>query len=68
MHCPEYTKLSEALEGRRKAYAYIRLNETRVNMSKRHYEELVKEAHTAMTTAMKDLGWHAMKCSACKGS
>ena len=66
MRCPEHIRLSEMVESRRKAYAFIRLNEGKVRMSKQRYEELVKEGYAAMTAAMKDLGWHALRCSACK--
>ena len=66
MPCPEYQRLAEAVESRRKAYAFIRVNESKVRMSKRHYEELVLEGYTSMTAAMKDLAWHELKCPTCK--
>jgi hypothetical protein len=66
MVCPEYTRLAELSENKRRAYAYIRLNEAKVNFSKQHYEELVKEAHATMIAAMKDEAWHKLKCTVCK--
>jgi hypothetical protein len=66
MPCPEYTRLASQFESRRQAYAYIRLNEGKVRVSKQRYGELVKEGYTAMTSAIKDLGWHEMNCSVCK--
>jgi hypothetical protein len=66
MPCPEFMRLAGVSERKRQAYAYIRLNEGKVGFSKERYDELVKEGYTAMTAAMKDLGWHEMKCSACK--
>jgi hypothetical protein len=65
MACPEYTRLSELSESKRRAYAYIRLNEGKVQFSKQHYEALVREGYAAMTAAMKDVAWHKLKCSAC---
>ena len=66
MVCNEYMRLAGLSESKRKAYAYIRLNEGKVRLSKRRYDELVKEGYAAMTSAIKDLGWHAMNCSVCK--
>jgi len=56
------------VENKRQAYAYIRLNEGRVHVSKRRYDELVSEGYTAMTDAMKECGWHRMNCLVCKTS
>ena len=66
MVCPEYTRLAELSESKRRAYAYIRLSEGKVRFSKQHYEDLVKEGYAAMTAAMKDAAWHKLKCLACK--
>ena len=66
MPCPEYTRLAALSESKRQAYVYIRLNEGKVHVSKSRYDELVKEGYAAMTTAMKDLGWHERNCSVCK--
>ena len=66
MPCAEYMRLAETSEARRKAYAFIRLSESKVHISKPRYEELVKEGYTAMTTAFKDLRWHEINCPACK--
>jgi hypothetical protein len=66
MFCPEYMRLAGLSEGKRKAYAYIRLNEGKVRLSERRYDELVKEEYAAMTAAIRDLGWHKMNCSVCK--
>jgi hypothetical protein len=66
MGCPEKMRLAGLSEGKCKAYAYIRLNEGKVGVSKRRYDELVKEGYAAMTAAIKDLGWHEMNCSVCK--
>ncbi len=65
MTCPEYTRLAELSENKRRAYAYIRLNEGKVQFSKQHYEELVKEGYAAMIAAMKDVAWHKLKCADC---
>jgi hypothetical protein len=65
MPCSEYMRLAGLCESKRKAYVYIRLNEEKVGISRRRYEELVKEAYAAMTTVIKDLGWHEMNCEAC---
>jgi hypothetical protein len=59
-------RLAGLSESKLRAYTFIRLNEAKVHVSKQRYEELVKEGYTAMTAAMKDLGWHQMNCSACK--
>jgi hypothetical protein len=56
MRCPEYTRLAGLCESRRKAYVYVRLNEEKVGILKHRYEELVKEAYAAMTTAIQNLG------------
>jgi hypothetical protein len=40
--------------------------EDRVGISKHRYEELAKEAYSAMTAAIMDLGWHEMNYKACK--
>jgi hypothetical protein len=66
MFCPEYMRLAGLSESKRKAYAYIRLNEGKVRLSERRYDELVKEGYAAMTAAIRDLGWHKMNCSVCK--
>jgi hypothetical protein len=66
MFCPEYMRLAGLSESKRKAYAYIRLNEGKVRLSERRYDELVKEEYAAMTAAIRDLGWHKMNCSVCK--
>jgi hypothetical protein len=66
MFCPEYMRLAGLSESKRKAYAYIRLNEGKVGLSERRYDELVKEGYAALTAAMKDLGLHKMNCSVCK--
>ena len=66
MFCPEYMRLAGLSESKRKAYAYIRLNEGKVRLSERRYDELVKEGYAAMTAAIKELGWHKMNCSVCK--
>jgi len=66
MVCPEYMRLAGLSESKRRAYAYIRFNEGKVRVSKRRYDELVKEGYAAMTGAIKDLGWHEMNCSICK--
>jgi hypothetical protein len=66
MVCPEYMRLAGLSESKRRAYAYIRFNEGKVRVSKRRYDELVKEGYAAMTGAIKDLGWHEMNCSVCK--
>jgi hypothetical protein len=66
MSCNEYMRLAEASENRRKAYAYIRMSESKVRISKQRYEELVKEGYAAMTTAFKELRWHELNCPTCK--
>jgi hypothetical protein len=66
MSCPEHSRLAEASENRRKAYAYIRMSESKVRISKQRYEELVKEGYTALTTAFKEQRWHEINCAACK--
>ena len=66
MVCPEYMRLAGLSESKRRAYAYIRFNEVKVRVSKRRYDELVKEGYAAMTAAIKDLGWHEMNCPVCK--
>ena len=66
MVCPERMRLSGLSESKCKAYAYIRLNEGKVGVSKRRYDELVKEGYAAMTAAIKDLGWHEINCRVCK--
>jgi hypothetical protein len=66
MLCQEYMRLTGLSESKRRAYTYIRLNEGKVGLSKGRYDELVKEGYTAMTAAIKELGWHKMNCSACK--
>jgi hypothetical protein len=66
MVCPEYTRLAGLFENRRKAYAYIRLNQGKVRISEQRYEELVKEGYAAMSAAIKDLGWHKRTCPVCK--
>ncbi len=66
MVCPEYMRLAGLSESKRRAYAYTRFNEGKVRVSKRRYDELVKEGYAAMTSAIKDLGWHEMNCSVCK--
>jgi hypothetical protein len=66
MSCAEYLRLAEASENRRKAYAYIRLSESKVRISKMRYEELVKEGYAAMISAFKELRWHELNCSVCK--
>jgi hypothetical protein len=66
MFCPEYVRLAGLSESKRKAYAYIRLNEGKVRLSERRYDELVKEGYAGMTAAIKDLGWHKINCSVCK--
>jgi hypothetical protein len=66
MFCPEYVRLAGLSESKRKAYAYIRLNEGKVRLSERRYDELVKEGYAAMTAAIKALGWHKINCYVCK--
>jgi hypothetical protein len=66
MLCSEYMQLEGRVETKRQAYAYIRLNESRVHVSRQRYDELVRDGYTAMTEAMKALGWHKMQCSVCK--
>jgi hypothetical protein len=59
-------RLAGLCESKRKAYAYIRLNEGKVGISKHRYEELVKEGYAALTSSIKELGWHGIHCPACK--
>ena len=53
---PEYMRLAGLSESKRRAYAYIRFDEGKVRVSKRRYDELVKEGYAAMTSAIKNLG------------
>jgi hypothetical protein len=66
MTCPEYTRLAGLIENRRQAYAYIRLNEGKVHVSKPRYDELVNEGYIAMKEAMKEFGRHRLNCTVCK--
>ena len=66
MECPEYTRLAGLIEKRRQAYAYIRLNEGRVHVSKARYEELVNEGYVSMKEAIKECARHGMNCPVCK--
>jgi hypothetical protein len=66
MSCPEYTRLAALVANKRHAYAYIRLNQGRVHLSERRYQELVSEGYAAMTDAMKEFGWHKMNCRVCR--
>jgi hypothetical protein len=66
MPCAEYMRLAETSAARRKAYAFIRLSESKVRLSKQRYDELVKEGYAAMMTAFKDLRWHEINCSLCR--
>ncbi len=65
MPCDDFTRLAGICESKRQAYTYIRLNEGKVHVSKDRYDELVKEAYAGLTAAIKNLGWHRMKCSFC---
>jgi hypothetical protein len=66
MPCDEFNRLAGICESKRQAYTYIRLNEGKVHVSKDRYDELVKEAYAGLTGAIKDLGWHRMKCTICQ--
>jgi hypothetical protein len=66
MTCPEYTRLAGLVEKKRQAYAYIRLNEGKVHVSKLRYDELVNEGYSAMKEAMKEFGSHRLNCPVCK--
>jgi hypothetical protein len=66
MTCPEYTRLAGLVENKRQAYAYIRLNEGKVHVSKTRYAELVNEGYITMKEAMKEFGSHRLHCTVCK--
>jgi hypothetical protein len=66
MPCPEFQKLESAVEGKRQAYTYIRLQENKVALSKARYDELVHEAYTALTEAFKDSLRHQKGCAVCR--
>ena len=65
MLCQEYVQLASHVESKRQAYTYIRLNAAQVHISKERYEELVEQGYSALTAAIKELGWHKSKCSVC---
>ena len=66
MPCPEFTQLAAQVESKRQAYAYVRLNEGRVHVSKERYDELVKEAYAGMVLAIRESVRHKANCSLCK--
>jgi hypothetical protein len=66
MSCPEYQQLATLVEGKRQGYTYIRLQESKVALSKTRYDELVKEAFDALTQAIKDSLLHQRTCAQCR--
>jgi hypothetical protein len=66
MPCAEYQTLASAVESKRQAYTYIRLQENKVALSKTRYDELVQEAYAALTESIKDLLRHQRSCADCR--
>jgi hypothetical protein len=66
MPCSEFQKFAAAIESKRQAYTYIRLQESKVALSKTRYDELVQEAYAALTEAIKDSLRHRKSCAECR--
>ena len=66
MPCPESEQLTALVESKRQAYTYIRLQESKVGLSKGRYDELVQEAYTALTQAIKESIRHQKTCAQCR--
>lgn len=66
MACPESQQLAATVESKRQAYVYVRLQESKVALSKARYDELVQEAYSALTEAIKDLLRHQRACAQCQ--
>ena len=66
MPCPEFQQLAAAVESKRQAYTYIRLQESKVALSKARYDELVREAYAGLTEAIKDSLRHQKGCALCR--
>jgi hypothetical protein len=66
MPCPESQQLAAAVESKRQAYTYIRMQESKVALSKTRYDELVHEAYTALTQVIKDSLRHQKSCAVCR--